>query len=98
MASTEALKNATARANETITKWDESANYVSAAKIRLSESNKAFEKYREAHCNWAVAIGGGAIGNALEIRRLQCVNDLNLARIAQIKAIVKDLPSRISSY
>lgn len=89
-----ALRSATISANEAIAKWDESPKYVSVARIRLSEANSAFEKYRAAQCNWSVAIGGGAIGNALEIRRHRCISDMNTARIAQIKAMVEELPLR----
>jgi hypothetical protein len=35
-----------------------------------------------AQCSYASALGGGAIGNALELRRLACVVELN-TRLAQ---------------
>ncbi|PHP90694.1 hypothetical protein CFB52_003385 [Burkholderia sp. AU18528] len=38
------------------------------------------------------SLGGGAIGNALEMRRLACVAELNNRRAAQLRDAVSDLP------
>ncbi|MEB2502855.1 MULTISPECIES: hypothetical protein [Burkholderia] len=38
------------------------------------------------------SLGGGAIGNALEMQRLACVAELNNRRAAQLRDAVSDLP------
>jgi len=43
-------------------------------------------------CALAAALGGGAIGNALEIRRLACEAELNAWRADQLQRALVDLP------
>ncbi|MCA7998000.1 lysozyme inhibitor LprI family protein [Burkholderia metallica] len=64
------LKRAEEKVREAFAKWDEDSRYINLAKTRLAASKKAFVKYREAQCAFASALGGGAIGNALEMQRL----------------------------
>jgi hypothetical protein len=89
-----ALKQAESKAVAAIAKWDEDAKYVALAKEKLKASDAAFERYREAQCALAASLGGGAIGNALEIRRLACVTDLNRLRAESVSAAATALPSR----
>jgi gas vesicle protein len=75
-----------------ISKWDEDSKCVSRVKANLSASNKEFVKYRESQCELSASLGGGAIGNALEMRRLACVSELNSRRSEQLRDAVSDLP------
>lgn len=88
------LKQAEGKALAALGKWDEDAKYVSAAKARLDASGKAFAKYRDAQCAFNTALGGGAIGNALDMRRFACVYELNARRAEQLLGGVADLPMR----
>lgn len=92
--SEKALEDAEHKAGDALAKWDEDANYVNWAKTRLQLSSKAFERYREAQCAFAASMGGGAIGNALDMRRLACMTELNDRRAEQLRAASTDLPLR----
>lgn len=93
-ASEAALKQAEDTVRSALAKWDEDAKYISLAKARLESSGKAFAKYREAHCAFAASLGGGGIGNALEMGRLACVFELNTKRAEQLKSAGSDLPMK----
>ncbi|KVH08011.1 MULTISPECIES: lysozyme inhibitor LprI family protein [Burkholderia] len=86
------LRRAEEKVRNAFAKWDEDSKFISLATTRLAASKKAFVKYREAQCAFASALGGGAIGNALEMRRLACVAELNNRRAAQLRDAVSDLP------
>ena len=88
------LKDAERNAVNALAKWDEDASYISQAKTKLHSSSKAFERYREAQCAFAASMGGGAIGKALDMRRLACIAELNDRRSEQLRAAVSDLPRR----
>ena len=88
------LKQAEDQAAQAIAKWDEDAKYVKAAKARLQTASAAFKKYSQAQCAFVSALGGGAIGNALENRRMACVVDLTAARVAQLTADTASLPQK----
>jgi uncharacterized protein YecT (DUF1311 family) len=75
-----------------LSRWDQEAQYIKLAKTNLVASGRAFAKYRQEHCAFAAALGGSAIGNALEIRRLACVAELNNRRAKQLRDAVSDLP------
>ena len=90
--SQKALSQAEEKVVDTLSKWDEDSKFLQLAKARLSASGKAFAKYRDEQCAFASSLGGGAIGNALEIRRLACVTELNNRRAAQLRDAVSDLP------
>ncbi|MCW7540459.1 DUF1311 domain-containing protein [Aquabacterium sp. A7-Y] len=87
-----ALKRAEENASQTISKWDEDAKYVAKARSTLKASNKAFSQYREAHCAHVATLAGGAAGNALEMRRLACVLELNGGRARQLSDTTSELP------
>jgi uncharacterized protein YecT (DUF1311 family) len=89
-----ALNAAEQKALAALSKWDEEAKYVAAAKEKLRASNAAFAQYREAQCAFAYSLGGGAIGNALDIRRLACAIEQNSKRIAELAAAVSRVPSK----
>lgn len=74
--------------------WDEDARYAKLAKEKLVISSKAFERYREAQCALASSLGGGAIANALELRRLACAIALNRERAASMSSSAAALPRR----
>ena len=88
------LKQAADKASSLLSKWDEDARYIATAQEKIRLSDKAFAQYREAQCAFASALGGGAIGNALEMRRLVCVHELNTSRTAQLRNAVVNLPLR----
>lgn len=89
-----ALKRAEEQATAALSKWDEDARFIKLAKVKLRASSKAYEQYRDAQCTFASALGGGAIGNALELRRLSCFVELNRARAKQLNADASELPSK----
>ena len=88
------LKQAANKAISILSKWDENAKYIATAKEKIKLSDKTFVQYREAQCAFAAALGGGAIGNALEMRRLACVYQLNTSRAAQLENAVINIPLR----
>jgi uncharacterized protein YecT (DUF1311 family) len=92
--SDKALKDAERTAANTLAKWDEDAKFIGQAQTKLRLSSKAFEHYREAQCAFAASIGGGAIGNALDMRRLACVTELNNRRTVQLQATTNGVPMR----
>lgn len=75
-------------------RWDEDAKYKAAARRQLDAADQAFAKHRTAHCKLQQSLGGGAVGNGLEMRRLLCVEALNTARAAQLSQMAKSLPQR----
>jgi uncharacterized protein YecT (DUF1311 family) len=89
-----ALNAAEQKAMGALSKWDEEPKYVAAAKEKLRASNAAFAQYREAQCALAYSLGGGAIGNALDIRRLACAIEQNSKRVAELAAAVSRVPSK----
>lgn len=78
----------------TIDRWDEDAKYKAAARRHLDAADQAFAKHRTAHCKLQKSLGGGAVGNGLEMRRLLCVEALNTARAAQLSQMAKSLTQR----
>lgn len=88
------LKQAENKVANMLSKWDEDAKHIAAAKEKLKASGKAFAQYREAQCTFAASLGGGAIGNALEMRRLACVVELNTKRAEQLTSVVDTLLQR----
>jgi uncharacterized protein YecT (DUF1311 family) len=89
-----ALKRSEQQAMAALSKWDEDARFINLAKEKLRASSKAYGQYRDAQCAFAVSLGGGAIGNALELRRLSCLVGLNIARANQLNANSSELPSK----
>ena len=67
-----------------IAAWYEDARYQATAKRSLATADRAFATYRAAQCELNKALGGGAIGAALQMRQLICVEALNTARAAQL--------------
>lgn len=90
--SRKALKTAETQASGRLAGWDEDPNYVKLANVRFAASTKAFVAYRKEQCAFAAALGGGAIGNALENRRLACEAELNHWRADQLQRALVDLP------
>jgi Lysozyme inhibitor LprI len=86
------LKKAEARLLARIAKWDEDARFKTAARARFQASRVAFDRYRAAACEFQASLGGGAIGNALSMRRLACIAELNTRRIEAIDRVGVDLP------
>jgi uncharacterized protein YecT (DUF1311 family) len=90
--SQEALERVGEAAASILSKWDEDGKYVNQARIKLAASNKEFVRYREAQCEFAASLSGGAVGNAHEMRRLACVAELNSRRAGQLRDVVSDIP------
>ena len=89
-----ALRHAEERAIAALSKWDEDARFINLAKAKLRASSKAYEQYRDAQCAFSASLGGGAIGNALELRRLSCLVGLNNGRTKQINTDLSELPPK----
>jgi uncharacterized protein YecT (DUF1311 family) len=88
------LKNTEEKVNQSLEKWDEDPEYINAAKAKLKSANEAFIKYREAQCQFAFSLGGGAIGNALDVRQFSCIAELNNRRAEQLLGSIITLPLR----
>jgi hypothetical protein len=88
------LKRAESDAAAALGRWEEDAKYAKRAKEKLASSSQAFERYRETQCAFISSLGGGAIANALNLRRLACIIDLNNVRVALLANAVADLPRR----
>tara|TARA_R100000656_G_scaffold57783_1_gene45148 strand:+ start:101 stop:538 length:438 start_codon:yes stop_codon:yes gene_type:complete len=88
------LKSAEGKVSQYLEKWDEDPDYISAAKAKLKSANEEFVKYREAQCQFALSLGGGAIGNALDVRRFACITELNNRRAEQLLSSIVALPLR----
>ncbi len=91
-ASEQELASARTVAADAVLAWDEEKRFVAAAQARLDTSARAFLRYRAAQCAWSQALGGGAIGNAIELRRLACVAALNYWQSSQLRSAVAALP------
>lgn len=88
------LKQARTALASAIDRWDEDAKYKAAARRQLDAADHAFAKHRTAHCKLQQSLGGGAVGNGLEMRQLRCVEALNSARAAQLSQMAKSLQQR----
>ncbi len=87
-----ALRQAEEHLASALSRWDQDARYVSQATAKLAAANREFAEYRDSQCVFASSLGGTAIGNALEIRRLACVSELNDRRAEQLRDAGSDLP------
>ncbi len=92
--SVRSLSSAEREAAKALGDWDEDTRFVQLAREKLMRSSRAFEQYRESQCDFAASLGGGAISNAIELRRLACRVALNKARAAQLESIAAELPAR----
>ncbi|AMO99335.1 hypothetical protein CAter10_1569 [Collimonas arenae] len=86
------LARAESNVRGALKKWDEDAQYVKLAQSRFEVSNKEFLRYRDAYCGFNASLGGGAIGGALDTRKLACTAELNVNRSQQILDAVSHLP------
>jgi len=93
--SQQALQQAEAHILSTFARWDEWESVITRAKTNLAAANQSFVKYRYDQCEFAASLGGGAIGAALDMRRLACVAELNNRRAAQLRDAAADLNRRI---
>lgn len=86
-----ALKAAESAFAAAVKRWDTDAKYAKQTRQKLSAAAAAFVKYRAAQCAWAASLGGGAIGNALEMSRLACIAELNLRRADSLQTAAREL-------
>lgn len=93
-ASAIALQRAEQRAVDALSSWDEEAENVAQAKMKLKAANRVFSQYREAQCGFISSLGGGAVGGALAMRKFTCVIELNTRRADELAHSVGDLPKR----
>ena len=89
-----AVNDAENKLKTALSRWDEDKKYTDIAKTRFAATSQEFIRNRRVQCAFAVALGGGAIGNALEIRRLACVAELNNQRARQVEAVATGLTER----
>ena len=94
IASQHALRDTEKKTAEAIAAWDEDKKFIGAAQARLTAATQAFERYREAQCALAASLGGGAVGNALALRRLSCVAAANEMQVEQLRQMGESLPRR----
>ena len=88
------LDNAKNKVSQAIANWDEDQKFVRIAQARLTAATQAFERYREAQCALSASLGGGAVGNALELRRLSCVAAANEMQVEQLRRMGESLTRR----
>jgi len=88
------LRDARRFAIQRLDAGEEDGRYRRLAIWRLRAADASFERYRKAHCDFAASMGGGAIGHALNARRLACVADLNHRQAELLQRLVADRPPR----
>lgn len=93
--SNERLRHAEKQAFSALAGWDEDAKFVDLAKKKLQASSKAHQQYRDAQCAFVSALAGGAIGHAVELRRISCIIKLNVERTQQLKTESATLPLKL---
>jgi hypothetical protein len=93
-ASRDALNASRENVRAAIGRWYEDAKYIRQATARLDEADKAFEKYRAAECAFNRALGGGAIGNALDMRTLACQVELNTTHADQLDQLASRIRAK----
>jgi uncharacterized protein YecT (DUF1311 family) len=86
------LKQAEDYVLASLSRWDTDKEYIDLAKTRLIAAGKTFAQFRADQCSFARSLGASAIGNALEMRRLACVAELNLRRAKQLRDLMDTLP------
>ncbi len=90
--SEQALEQAEGSLVSAIQSWDESPKHLRAARLQLRSAGRQFLRYRSAQCELDAALGGGAIGNALDMRRLRCLVELNSLRAEQLQRMATATP------
>ena len=93
-ASERALLQAEKDAHVALSRWDEDLRYRTAADAALKTASTSFIRFRSAQCGFAASLGGGAIGNALALRRLSCEAELNRSRAATLLEATAELPQK----
>lgn len=93
-ASERALVHAEKDAHMALSRWDEDLRYRTAADAALKTASTSFIRFRSAQCGFAASLGGGAIGNALALRRLSCETELNRSRAAALVQATAELPQK----
>lgn len=92
--SEQAIKEAEGTLKTALSRWDEDKKYVDLAQSRLAIASQVFKKNREAQCAFAAALGGGAVGNALDLKQLACMAELNYTRARQLESAAIELAGR----
>ncbi|WP_145652129.1 lysozyme inhibitor LprI family protein [Pseudoduganella lurida] len=92
--SSKALAAAEKKFAAALQQWDEEPKYITQSLARLQASRKAFHTYRKAHCGFVSSLGGGAILNALELRRLSCEFALNTERTRYLQSLERRFVAR----
>lgn len=92
--SSRVLASAEKKLASALARWDERPKFVRKAGRQFISANAAYLTYRDAQCTFAYALGGGAIGNALELRSLACVYGLNMERAGQLTHLASTLPPK----
>jgi hypothetical protein len=92
--STRSLAAAEAGMRAAIGHWDEDRKFLAQAEAKLRASASDFAEYRAGHCAFVTSLGGGAIGNALELRRLACVFAMNMQRAQELTRLAAEIPRK----
>jgi uncharacterized protein YecT (DUF1311 family) len=93
-ASAATLATAERAALAALARWDEDETYRLSATAALKIASKSFVQFRQAHCDFVSSLGGGAIGNALMLRRLACITELNQQQTGSLHRATSDLPKK----
>lgn len=86
------LKKSQTDVYQVLEKWDEDEKYIKIAQQNFSAGEGEFIAYREKYCQFSASLGGGAIGNALDIQRIACITELNNHHAKQLRDAIADLP------
>ena len=89
-ASEQALRAAEANVLAALERWEQEPSYKSRGKEALKASSRAFDRMRQAQCEFQATLAAG--GNGSGERRLLCEVELNRQRVAELQAVVASLP------
>lgn len=71
--------------------WTEDNKYQSIASRKLTESRRDFVDYKKSNCSFAAALGGGAVGSAINLREVKCQLEMNKNRINEFNAHIEGI-------
>ena len=86
-----ALKESEQAMRLALNAWDEEPRYIKLAQTRLDKAEKSFIAFRKSHCEFAYSLGGGAIGNALDMGRIACMAEVNNTRAQQLNLMASNV-------
>lgn len=85
------LKEVETNLTNKIKVWTEDNKYRSIASRKLTESRRDFVDYKKSNCSFAAALGGGAVGAAINLREVKCQLEMNKNRINEFNAHIEGI-------